>query len=233
MRADGLAAGATIFQPPALRHSLPQKLRRMFLVNTQELHSALAVRQMPTWAVLFPVNVTHSCLFPPFSLRRNVNYLILFRKIQRFSQGIVFLCWVPTSTAVRMHIFSFTYIFFWDRHSHIHRCTCLHNTCTHTRSHTTVITGFLSSLPFAENFLNNKKIRIKKENKPDSTYKVESFVLFLRISPGISVSPRPLRFLWEKESVTCAIHNVLCGHSNGSWMCITIAEGPFWKSNTL
>ena len=163
MRADGLAAGATIFQPPALCHSLPQKLEADISCRHGRAASGSCSRAgLPTWVEIFPVYVTHSCLLLAFSLVRNVNYLILFREIPRFSQGIVFLCWVPTSTAVRMHIFSFTNILFWCTHAHIHHRMCLHNTRTHTRSHSAVITGFLSSFPLAENFLN--KIKKKKIN---------------------------------------------------------------------
>ena len=51
-------------------------------------------------------------------------------------------------------LFSFTHTFFWHMHAHIHCRACLHHTCTHTRSNTSVLTGVCSSFPLADNFLN-------------------------------------------------------------------------------
>ena len=65
------------------------------------------------------------------------------------------------------------------------------------------------------------------QSKPDSTYKVWSFVLCLKILLGSSVSWFHARDLWEKEIVTNTIQNIFSG------MCTTIAESTKRKSNTL
>ena len=58
---------------------------------------------------------------------------------------------LPASTAVRMHIFSFTCThILWHMNAHIHRRTCLRHTRTHTRCYCRC--RFCSSFPLAEHF---------------------------------------------------------------------------------